>query len=66
MFLFFRSTIEGSILRLDVSLPATNVTAYAIPPDNPFVNNSDCRPEIYAHGFRNPWTAKMDQGPGLY
>lgn len=41
----------GKILRLDVDgdLP------YSIPDDNPFVDNPDYRPEIWALGFRNPW-----------
>lgn len=45
-----RSTLLGSILRLDVDRPAPHV-----PPDNPFVGEEGVRPEIWAYGVRNPW-----------
>jgi uncharacterized repeat protein (TIGR03806 family) len=48
----------GKVLRLDVS-----VRPYAIPPDNPFVSGSG-RPEIYALGFRNPWSFSFDSATG--
>ena len=52
-----RSTLLGSILCINVSsLP------YTIPADNPFVNNSQWRPEIYAYGLRNPWRCSFDRG----
>ena len=35
---------------------------YAIPPDNPFVNMSNTKPEIYAYGVRNPWRCSVDRG----
>jgi glucose/arabinose dehydrogenase len=41
----------GKLLRLDVS----GDEPYEIPEDNPFVDNPDYRPEIWALGFRNPW-----------
>ena len=47
-----------------MSEPATKDQPYGIPPDNPFINDTQSRPEIYAYGFRNPWTAKMDPDPG--
>ncbi|MCO4771632.1 MAG: PQQ-dependent sugar dehydrogenase [Deltaproteobacteria bacterium] len=50
-----RSTLLGSILRLDVDLPAPHV-----PPDNPFVGEEDVRPEIWAYGVRNPWRSAFD------
>ena len=45
-----RSTLLGSILRLDVDAPAPHV-----PADNPFVGQDGVRPEIWAYGVRNPW-----------
>lgn len=45
-----RSTLLGSILRLDVDAPAPH-----IPPDNPFTGTDGVRPEIWAYGVRNPW-----------
>ena len=55
-----RSTLLGSILRIDVSsLP------YTIPPDNPYSNNTlGYREEIYAHGLRNPWRFSFDPVTG--
>jgi glucose/arabinose dehydrogenase len=54
-----RSTLLGSILRLDVS-----GDGYEIPPDNPFVDTPGARPEIYAYGFRNPWRLSFDRETG--
>ncbi|MFC2036502.1 PQQ-dependent sugar dehydrogenase [Chloroflexota bacterium] len=53
-------TLLGAMLRLDVDsgLP------YAIPPDNPFVNNSGVRDEIWAIGLRNPWRYSFDRLSG--
>ncbi|MBX2798544.1 MAG: PQQ-dependent sugar dehydrogenase [Myxococcales bacterium] len=45
------STVNGSIVRLDVSSPG-RATA---PADNPFVGRPGARPEIWAYGLRNPW-----------
>ncbi len=49
----------GKMLRIDVhALP------YAIPPDNPFVGNSEALPEIWATGLRNPWRYSFDRATG--
>ena len=47
-------TLLGKILRIDVR-GATPNKPYRIPPDNPFVNNAEAYPEIWAYGLRNPW-----------
>ena len=55
-----RSTLLGSVLRLDVN-SKTLTTNYTIPPDNPFYGNLlGYREEIFAYGFRNPWRFSFD------
>jgi len=51
-------TLLGKIIRIDVSTDA----GYAIPPDNPFVDDDpvDALEEIWAFGVRNPWKASFD------
>jgi putative heme-binding domain-containing protein len=53
------SDLLSSILRIDVD-HADNGKAYAIPPDNPFLQTPQARPEIWAFGFRNPWKISFD------
>jgi glucose/arabinose dehydrogenase len=54
----------GDFLRLDVD----GGRPYAIPPDNPFAPGGELagmgRPEIYAWGFRNPWSFSVDSATG--
>ena len=54
-----RSTLLGSILRIDVS-NASPSTPYVVPADNPFVGQDGVRPEIWAYGVRNPWRMSFD------
>jgi glucose/arabinose dehydrogenase len=54
-----RSNLLGNILRIDVDNPADGLN-YSIPNGNPFVGESDVRPEIYAYGLRNPWRMSFD------
>ncbi|MFW9905924.1 MAG: PQQ-dependent sugar dehydrogenase, partial [Candidatus Thorarchaeota archaeon] len=54
-----RSTLLGSILRLDVD--NSSDTPYSIPNDNPFVGDlNNYRKEIFAYGLRNPWRFSFD------
>lgn len=50
----------GKILRIDVNVDE----GYAVPPDNPFLNRSDARPEIWAWGLRNVWRFSFDRETG--
>ncbi|MBT8259482.1 MAG: PQQ-dependent sugar dehydrogenase, partial [Bacteroidia bacterium] len=54
------NNLKGAILRIDVdnSSPGLN---YAIPADNPFINDSSAMDEIYAFGLRNPWRMSFDR-----
>lgn len=70
------TVLLGKVLRIDVEpdgrshTPSASggegcadlgsYTSYGIPEDNPFVDNPDFAPEIYAWGFRNPWRAAWD------
>ena len=48
------SNLLSCILRIDVDHVGKE-KPYSIPADNPFVNQRNVRPEIWAFGFRNPW-----------
>lgn len=55
-----RQTFLGKMLRIDVN----NGDPYAIPPDNPFVNDNFSLAEIWAYGLRNPWRFSFDRLTG--
>ncbi len=64
------TNLYGSLIRIDVS-----TSPYSIPSDNPYVGASRCDssanatgqdcPEIFAHGFRNPWRFSIDMQTGI-
>lgn len=53
-----KTKLLGKLLRIDVD----SGDPYAVPPDNPFVNDAGARPELWAIGLRNPWRFSFDQG----
>jgi uncharacterized protein (TIGR03437 family) len=53
-----RRTWLGKLLRIDVE---SDLNAYRVPADNPFVNDSSWLPEIWAYGLRNPWRFSFDR-----
>ncbi|GAA1889416.1 PQQ-dependent sugar dehydrogenase [Streptomyces durmitorensis] len=53
-------TLLGKLLRID---PAGG-KPYAIPKDNPFVDDPKAKDEIWAYGLRNPWRFSFDAGTG--
>jgi glucose/arabinose dehydrogenase len=54
------TSLLGKMLRVDpISEPP-----YAIPEDNPFVNNDGVRSEIWGLGLRNPWRYTFDAATG--
>ncbi len=57
------SVLHGKILRIDVN-GSDGDQNYAIPADNPFVDNDEAAPEIYAYGLRNPWRCSFDTADG--
>ena len=50
-------TLLGKILRIDVE---SDAKPYAIPADNPFIEDESYHPEIWALGLRNPWGFAFD------
>jgi glucose/arabinose dehydrogenase len=56
-------SLLGTMLRLDID-QGSNEAGYAIPADNPFVNDDQARNEIWAIGLRNPWRFSFDRLTG--
>jgi glucose/arabinose dehydrogenase len=55
--------LHGKILRVDVDSRDSGMT-YGIPEDNPFVDDRETLPEIWAMGLRNPWRCSFDMQGG--
>jgi glucose/arabinose dehydrogenase len=56
-------TLLAKILRIDVDGQAGD-KPYGVPADNPFVDRSGARPEIWLTGLRNPWRLRFDRATG--
>ena len=50
----------GKMLRLNID----GVEPYEIPVDNPFIDQANVLPEIWAYGLRNPWRFSFDSENG--
>ncbi len=55
-----RQSLLGKMIRIDVN----NGAPYAIPPNNPFINDPNTLNEIWAVGLRNPWKFSFDRLTG--
>ncbi|MEV2189896.1 PQQ-dependent sugar dehydrogenase [Streptomyces phaeochromogenes] len=53
-------TLLGKMLRIDPQ----GGKPYAIPRDNPFVDDPNAKDEIWAYGLRNPWRFSFDARTG--
>jgi len=53
-------SLLGKMLRLDVSVSASDPEGYDVPATNPFVGRSDVLDEVWSLGLRNPWRWSFD------
>ncbi len=58
------ATLLAKILRIDVDVEAGADPPYGIPDDNPFLDLSGARHEIWLTGLRNPWRMRFDRATG--
>lgn len=54
-------SLLGGILRI---IPNPDSDGYTVPPDNPFVNDPERRPEIFAKGLRQPHRFSLNRANG--
>lgn len=54
------ASLLAKMLRIDVN----TANGYGIPKNNPFLDRSNYRPEIWAIGLRNPWRYSFDRKTG--
>lgn len=54
-------TLLGKVLRIDVDSTPDMDLNYHIPLDNPFQATPGAWGEIWAYGFRNPWSCSFDR-----
>ncbi|GER32285.1 HIPL1 protein [Striga asiatica] len=63
-----KKSLLGKIMRLDVdNIPSEEELVklgrwgnYSVPRDNPFSEDKEMQPEIWAYGLRNPWRCSFD------
>jgi glucose/arabinose dehydrogenase len=58
------TNVLGGILRLDVDHGGPE--PYAIPADNPFLDDPTAAPELWVMGLRNPWRMSFNDAGDLY
>jgi glucose/arabinose dehydrogenase len=58
------STWLGAMLRIDPEATLGTDDPYAVPDDNPFVDEAGAEPEIWLYGLRNPWRFSFDTETG--
>ncbi|KAI3736755.1 hypothetical protein L2E82_26740 [Cichorium intybus] len=69
-----KKSLLGKIMRLDIdNIPSQEEIArlalwgnYSIPRDNPYMEDKDLLPEIWALGLRNPWRCSFDSERSSY
>ncbi|KAJ8563242.1 hypothetical protein K7X08_031694 [Anisodus acutangulus] len=66
-----KKSLLGKIIRLDVDRASKIMKLglwgnYSIPKDNPYIEDKDLQPEIWALGMRNPWWCSFDSARPSY
>ncbi|XP_016451027.1 HIPL1 protein-like [Nicotiana tabacum] len=69
-----KKSLLGKIIRLDVDSSPSEAEMtklglwgnYSIPKDNPYIEDKELQPEIWALGMRNPWRCSFDSSRPSY